>query len=113
MTTILDCGHEPTPNAGCGTGYATARDTGKRSCYSCAEELERADMATAKRFSAYLSSDNMSITTWTGGKLGRVTRMTRNDRQTFVRVTDIHGKEWAGIGPAENGTYVSLRRVAS
>jgi hypothetical protein len=78
MTTILECGHEPTPDAGCGTGYATDRETGRRSCYACSDNLEREAMGTAERFFAYLSSDGRTVTTWSGGKLGTILRLSQN-----------------------------------
>ena len=112
MTTILECGHEPTPDSGCGTGYSIARDTGRRSCYACSDNLEREAMLHSDgKFFAYLSSDGYRVTTWSGGQLGTVERLTRNARQTFVRVIGQDGWMWAGVGPAESGTYVSLRRL--
>jgi hypothetical protein len=130
LPAVVDCGHAPAPTfyrAGSRVtvgaevitmtgaeimfpGYGTLPD-GRRVCVDCAEETERGDMRTARRFTAYLSSDGRNVTTWTGGVLARVTRMTRNDRQTFIRARDSYGQSWAGIGPAESGTYVSLRRV--
>lgn len=125
----LDCGHAPQPtHYAPGTvvtvgservdvsgrvmfpGYAVTPD-GRKVCPDCADDMQRDDMRTARRFVAYLSPDGRAVTSWTGGKLGTVTRCTGNTRQTFVRVTDVHGARWAGIGPAESGTCVSLRRV--
>lgn len=80
-------------------------------CPSCADDMQRDDMRDASRWSAYLATDERTVTTWTGGELGKVLSLTRNARQTFVRVRDGHGHQWAGVGPAESGTYVSLRRV--
>lgn len=94
-------------------GYATTAD-GRQVCPACADSLQAQEMAASKpghRVTLYLSADNRTVTTWTGGVLGRVTRVTRNERQTFVRVVDVDGNRWAGIGPAESGTYVNLRRV--
>ena len=110
--TILECGHEPTPDAGCGTGYSLDPKTGRRSCYPCSDNLEREAMLHSEgRFFAYLSSDGHAVTTWTGGLLGTVERLTRNTRQTFVRVVGSDGWMWSGIGPADSGSYVSLRRL--
>lgn len=94
-------------------GYAVTPD-GRKICPACADSEQAAEMSRTPiggRFFAYLSSDGRNVTTWTGGVLGRVTRTTSNDRQTFVRVVDASGGHWAGIGPSESGTYVSLRRV--
>lgn len=133
LPAVLDCGHAPQPSFWADGSTYTVPDTGevldmtgrvifpgwatvpdgRNVCPDCADDMQRAEMATAKRVVAYLASDNRSVTSWTGGKLGTVTRVTSNRRQTFVRVTDTHGGHWAGIGPAESGTYVSLRRVKS
>lgn len=134
----LDCGHAPQPtfySAGNkvtimernGTtrqitttgeevmfpGYAHTPD-GRRICPPCADSEQAAAMSSASigdKVGAYLSSDDRNVTTWTGGVLARVTRVTRNARQTFVRAMDAEGHMWAGIGPAEHGTYVTLRRI--
>lgn len=108
----LDCGHAPTPDT-IGTGYAETAD-GRRVCYPCADDMQRAELAATPaggRFGAYLSTDGRHVTTWTGGHLATVTRLTGNRRQTFVRARDRDGRMWAGVGPAESGTYVTLRRI--
>lgn len=113
ITTTLDCGHEPTPSAGIGTGYATTVD-GKTSCYGCAEAQERTEFARADRYTAYVSADGRHLTTWTGAILARVTRLHTSKRahKTYVNATDIlTGTEWTGVGPLDNGTYVNLRRT--
>lgn len=114
--TTADCGHA-IPHGGIGTGYARTAD-GRTLCYACADDAQREEMRTAQRFFAYLGTpanphSYPPVVTWSGGKLGSVTYLNRNDRQTFVRVRDVHGNMWAGIGPAESGTYVSLRRIKS
>jgi hypothetical protein len=106
---MLDCGHEPTPS-GIGTGYARMPN-GETLCYDCADNAQREDLKTATRYFAYLSSDDSHVITWSGGTLGHVTYLNRNRRQTFIRMRDVHGRMWAGIGPSESGTYVSLRRI--
>lgn len=108
---ILSCGHEPTPTA-ISAGFAGLPD-GRMVCYPCADAIQRAELVTTDRYTAYLSRDAQSVTTWTGGVLGRVTshHTSRAARKTYVRVTDVHGQHWHGQGPAESGTYVGLRRV--
>jgi hypothetical protein len=120
LRVMLDCGHwsEPSlvmdPNGGIGgaAGYATTAD-GRRICYADADAAQRDELRTAARFTAYLSGDGKTVTTWSGGTLGRVTAQweSKRARKTYVRVTDVHGGTWSGQGPAESGTYVSLRRV--
>lgn len=119
-TTALDCGHEPTDHGRAfATGAARTAD-GRRICYACADDEQRADMLTEPRFVAYLSSDQRRVTTWTGGTLGAVTRYTTDAgrwstfgivHRCYVRVTDVHGNHWTGTGPVENGDYVRLRRI--
>jgi hypothetical protein len=102
-------------------GYGQDRD-GKRYCYACCDRDEIASLRTADRFFAYLSADHNTVTTWTGGKLGNVTRYKMDSgrwtatqgtvHRCYVRVTDVHGNDWTGTGPVENGSYVRLRRVA-
>ena len=119
VPSVCDCGHPPTPQrAGAGgTGYATHSETGKTSCYSCAEASERADFRaceTGDRWFAYLKSDRRTVTTWTCATLARVVR-TWETREGFGGKTlrlwarDEWGRWWGGRGPAEWGTYVRLR----
>jgi hypothetical protein len=113
--TLLDCGHAPTPDAGIGTGYATTPD-GRRICYGCADSREAERMARGETIVAYLSTDARTVTTWTGGVLARVTsaHTSARARKTYVRAVDVDARSWHGSGPAESGTYVTLRRsVAS
>lgn len=109
-TTIGDCGHSVEPT-GIGTGYATTLD-GRKLCYACADEAQRAEMATSERFVAYVSSDGKRVTTWTGGELARVTASWQDmaGRRRYVRAVDPSGARWHGVGPVETGDYVSLRR---
>lgn len=106
-----DCGHEAIPQ-GLGTGYARTPD-GRTLCYDCADNAQREDMRTADKFVAYLSSMNRSVTTWSGGVLGTVTQygVSRAAHKCYVRVVDVHGAHWHGVGPSESGTYVTLRRT--
>lgn len=128
--TILDCGHEATPpttfhanGVPLTTGVAHTPD-GRSICYSCADDEQREALLGAGTvpFVAYLSSDRKCVTTWTGGTLGTVTRYTTGQgrwstygivHRCYVRVTDVHGQEWTGTGPVENGDYVRLRKLAN
>lgn len=110
-TEILDCGHERIP-AGISPGYAILPDN-RRICLNCADDMEVEELKTADRYFAYLSSDNQTVTTWSGRKLGSVTHYhySRPAKRCYVRVTDVHGVRWYGSGPLETGTYVRLHRV--
>jgi hypothetical protein len=102
-----------TPGTGItgGTGYSTDSD-GFTRCYPCSDTAEREQMKTADRVFGYLSADNRSVTTWTGGILARVTshHVSKPARKTYVRAVDPDGVVWSGTGPSESGTYVNLRR---
>ena len=116
-TRILSCGHEPTATTGCGTGYARTHD-GREICYECADDEQRAHLLDREPTCAYLSTDGESVTTWSGGELGRVTwsrpaRLTRqsftHDRRSYrsVNVRDVHGNFWTGRGSP--GVLIRLR----
>jgi hypothetical protein len=96
-------------------GWATMPD-GRRICPDCADTEQRGELRTASRFTGYLTVPRQygsipKLTTWTGGLLAYVVKMSRNERQTFVTAIDVHGIRWTGIGPSESGTYVSMRRL--
>lgn len=52
-TTILDCGHEPSPHSPYTTGYGEDLD-GKRYCYACCADRDRASMIETGRATLYL-----------------------------------------------------------
>jgi hypothetical protein len=126
---VVDCGHVANPDfflvpdwrkyadtPGKGVtgfpGYGTDKD-GKRLCYACIGRNEIESLRTENKIVAYLASDNKTVTNWPGTKLGTVTyvNVPKAARKVFVRVTDVHGGLWYGQGPAESGTYVSLRKA--
>ena len=102
-----------------GTGYARPRGCDGLLCYGCADLAQIADLKDrSKPFSAYVSSDGHSITTWTGGHLMRVTRsracrLTRqsytHSRNSFAsfHAVDVHGGHWHGRGSP--GICINLR----
>ena len=117
-----DCGHDipalPAGYAG-GSGYATWRDTGKTSCYPCTDDIARAELATAKSFLGYLSSDSRTVTTWTGGHLATVTSVHSAEvgfgyktRRYYIRAVDASGAEWYGTGQGA-GMCANMRRANS
>lgn len=110
LSGLLDCGHPPYPTEGVGTGYGRD-EAGKTHCYECCFTRDVARLRTATRFVAYVSSDGKHIINWPGWVLGTVTyaNVSKRAKKVFVRVTDVHGRHWFGQGPAESGTYVSLR----
>lgn len=113
VTTILDCGHAPTPDSGIGTGSAIRPD-GTRICYPCADDEQQAHVADpeTRRVVAYTSMDGRKVTTWTGGTLMRIVHRTDNGRQSWIRARAHDGSLWFGQGPSGLGMYVSLKRVS-
>lgn len=107
--TVLDCGHKPTENSGLGNGVA--RFEGQTMCYDCATVKLKSDALMNNHIMAYVSSDWMTITTWDGQALGKVIKAhdSSDGRKTFYVCRLWDGRRWYGVGPAESGTYVSLR----
>lgn len=116
---ILDCGHMPSPHSECASGYARTDDD-KRICYECADARTLESMRTIPRVVLYL--DGASVTTWSGGIMGRVvSRVSRRMRtpnarwtheRVFLRVIDRNGRHWYGSGPGD-GMYCRLRATRS
>jgi hypothetical protein len=111
---ILDCGHTATPTeTGLGTGVAHATD-GKTLCYECADKAQRADLATSKTFTAYLSSDGKHLTTWSGGILATILYSWERrvgfhgSKRTYFNAVDATGKHWHGTSPGRN-MYARMR----
>lgn len=111
------CGHELRAD-GCAAGYARTHD-GRVLCYFCAnsEQLVTAQHAQrGDRIFAYVSSDGQSITTWTGGMLGRVTRRSEgwvspSARGVYI-TAKILGGPWVYGRGGGNGQCINLRPYA-
>lgn len=114
----LSCGHEPTPNSGLGTGYAITPD-GDYLCYACADERILADIAAARPGDRapglYLSNDNRTITSWSGGTIMRLvqkgTRHNFSRDRFYLTARDASGRTWYGTGAP--GQYCTLRLTRS
>lgn len=108
-TLALSCGHPPTPTEGFGTGVGRLPD-GRTLCYACCDEhAMNALLDRSKPFVAYVSNDGRTVTTWTGGHLGRIVQAlpcklsrrswTHSDSSyRSLRVIDVHGNAWYGRG---------------
>jgi hypothetical protein len=105
---------------GLGTGYAKRASDGALICYTCADFEERCSLLTQAKFCAYVSSDGKSLTTWTGGILGRVTgtgkphpwtRRSPFGERRYMTFRDVHGQGWHGTGAP--GMYATIRRTAT
>jgi hypothetical protein len=113
--TLLNCGHEPTPTpGGIGSGVAYAAN-GATLCYPCADETERAFMASSDRLLAYVSSDGKSVQTWSGGTLATITALWTIGRgfgrSTIYGVNAVapDGSRWYGRNSG-TGMRIMLRR---
>lgn len=107
------------------TGYAVLNEgtEGIRICYSCADKRQvEALKDRSIPFVGYLSADEKTVTSWTGGKLMAVLysvpcaltrRSNWHDARSFrsVRAKDIHGGEWIGRG--SSGVAIKMRAVKS
>lgn len=116
-----DCGHTVTPTPlSIGTGRATDPKTGRTMCYPCAEAVERGRIEDGVPTGVYLSSDEKTVTTWTGAVLGKVTSVKRGAkrfgkdgswRMRTVYVTTPDGNKWSGRG-SDDMDAVTIRRLA-
>lgn len=113
---ILDCGHNPTPDSKPGTGYAYDGESGRTLCYACADTLDRERMAASASHVAYVSTDGRTLTTWSGGKLARVTGHT--ETRTGFHGSTVHrywakddsGGTWYGSNGG-TGMVIQIRRI--
>ena len=111
------CGHEIRPD-GLAAGYARAHD-GRVLCYTCADTEQLVTAQHAQRgdiISAYVSSDGQSITTWSGGMIGRVIRRSEgwvspSARGVYI-TAKIPGGPWVYGRGGGNGMCITLRPYA-
>lgn len=108
-----DCGEvKPIQRSG-GTGYASFPDPDGEHlvCYACADKRQAADLITENRFTGYVSCDGRSLTTWSGGTLGRIFLGSLHPwsrERRYLSATDIHGQRWHGTGAP--GMWCDLRK---
>ena len=111
----LDCGHTPTvPQSDITTGTTHTPD-GREICCACADDMQRADLATATKTYGYVDRKRGQITTWTGGKLATLTHAW-TIRGGFVgtmlawNAVDDSGNHWYGRN-AGDGMATTLHRA--
>jgi hypothetical protein len=133
-TTILDCGHVPSPHESFSTGYGTGTD-GKTYCYACCADRDRADMIETGRATLYLTRDKLSparqdtygrtihalysykLTNWPGSLTFNVGGAVRHGRHNIARTridawfTGPDGKPWHAVQYGENTQIAHCRRV--
>lgn len=106
----LECGHTATKTTGLGTGYG--RDaSGARHCYDCCTKQDLARIEAGEVVTHYTNRDLTQVTNWPGHKLMRIVHVndSRAARKTYVRAVDNQGRLWWGVGPRDNGNYITLR----
>ena len=130
MQTILDCGHEPSPHESFTTGYGVTAD-GKKACYACCAESDKAAMIADGRACLYLVSRETApavgamgarreyyVTNWPGSlefRVGGAVRHSRNGggfgcQRTDAWFTGPDGKPWHAVNRGDN-QIARCRRV--
>lgn len=122
---ILDCGHTPSPHPVCTTGYGATAD-GKRHCYACCADQERAAMIATGRATLYLTRKDQPeslpgpamgrgmVSRWTIGDWSGTlafpaygVKFSRNGGRFGSQRTDAYftgpdGKEWHAVNRGDN-----------
>ena len=94
----------------------------RRICYSCATVREQLMLRTARRYTAYLSTDGSRLITWTGNPLARVlTTKTarvgfadgsgRRPERWYLTAIDDWDHFWLATSPGPD-MYARMRRAA-
>lgn len=112
----MEC-NEPFQASGISTGYVMTGGS-RKICYSCADDLERQYVAGHNDWIGYLSSKENAVTSWSGGKIMRTTRVSPGEprawslsgRLTYVNTVDDQGKSWFGKGAGE-GMSIRMHRA--
>lgn len=119
---VLDCGHKPSAHSEHTTGTAHTSDEPSREiCWTCADKGERERMKTERKMVAYITERDgaRAVTTWTGGRLARVTRWACRPHKVFGRATVLYyfwavdetGGLWLFTSPASSSMYARGRKL--
>ena len=123
MTTeILECGHPESEHSSFTRGYGTD-EHGKRHCYACCAERDRASMIETGKATLYLTVESESrdgfggkVTNWPGSlvfRTGRVHKGRHNIAGTrydaWFKGPD--GKEWHAVQYGDNTQIAHCKRV--
>lgn len=113
MSEILDCGHPPSEHSNFTTGYGVDSE-GRKHCYACCAERDKAEMIKTGRATLYLSGKEVS--NWPESLKFRVNYV-RKGRHNMARVRyDVRfigpdGKPWHGVQYGDNTQIVHCRRI--
>jgi hypothetical protein len=115
----LDCGHEPSPHSDITTGYGITPD-GKKHCYACCAENDKARMIETGRATLYLTKEKESgralITNWPGSLIFRGGPV-RAGRHNIARCrydawfTGPDGATWHAVQYGDNTQIAHCKRV--
>ena len=115
---ICDCGHEPGPITGCGTGYGQD-DKGKTKCYTCCAEEDKAYMREHGRITLYLAGTQAEteLTNWPGSfriPIRRIVKGSHNWARTrYDTWFTFEGATWHGVQYGENTQLCHCKRIKS
>ena len=108
MTTLLDCGHEPSEHEDFTTGYGVDND-GKKYCYDCCANTERQYMIDHGQTTLYINEKDRKVTDWPGHltfDIKTIWQTNHNwycvDHVTYVRFIGPDGKVWTGKNIGDN-----------
>lgn len=120
--TLCDCGHPAEPS-GISTGYARYCKCGildcagcATMCYTCAAEVEQAEMQQYGRAALYLDTKARTVSNWTGKLTFRVRQMSTGrhnmaGRRVDVWFRDSNGALWHGVQYGEWTQIVHCKRL--
>lgn len=112
--TCAECGAEKEIQTSGGTGYGQDK-TGRKVCYACCAEIDRAEMKETGRAVLYLDGVQQ-VTNWPG-TLRLAVRYSRQGNHNMAGSrTDVwfqgpDGKEWHGTQYGENSQLCHCRRI--
>mgnify|MGYP001585913842 CR=1 FL=1 len=102
MKTLCDCGHltQEIEKGACTTGYGIDSQ-GKKICYACCAEQDKAAMRTGNRITLYLNPVNRNVTNWPGS-LRIVGEYVREGKHNFAGKRydvwfTVEGSRWHGV----------------
>ena len=121
--TTLDCGHPPSEHSDCTTGYGIDKN-GKKHCYTCCGERDKADMRSSGKATLYLSSKphpqfdwqkRYFVSNWPGSLLIEVGFVKKGRHNIAGTRCDVwftfEGAEWHGVQYGENTQICHCKRV--
>lgn len=124
MTSLLDCGHAPSPHSSFTTGYGTDPATGATFCYECAAARDRDAMIVSGRATLYMVEGGTgkigltSVTNWPSSLTFRIHKVNVSRHNIAGRRYDAwfvgpDGFTWHAVTYGDNTQIAHCRRVTS